>query len=312
MSLSIAIEKISHYFGYAYAEAWIVNIDDTKMLYKANWSKTEKASLFRKFQPLEYSVRKVGVMGKAWDEERILYFDDIYSSEFLCKENAERAGLTSVLLVPIFYNDQVIAMFNFFSDSPFSFEQISSDLLNKISKQIGSNIQKSRTDDELNRFFNLSPDLLCILGFDGQFKKINQAVTNLLGYTEKEMLKPNVTGFNNMNIGEIFSSEKVNYLKGESLVNYENKVITKSGKIKWLSWTAIPISEEAVIFAIAKDITEKKQMELERENILESISDCFYALDNEFNFNYINKPAQILLKRNAEELSILESRAVLR
>ena len=302
LSLSIAIEKISHYFGYAYAEAWIVNIDDTKMLYKANWSKTEKASLFRKFQPLEYSVRKVGVMGKAWDEERILYFDDIYSSEFLCKENAERAGLTSVLLVPIFYNDQVIAMFNFFSDSPFSFEQISSDLLNKISKQIGSNIQKSRTDDELNRFFNLSPDLLCILGFDGQFKKINQAVTNLLGYTEKEMLKPNVTGFNNMNIGEIFSSEKVNYLKGESLVNYENKVITKSGKIKWLSWTAIPISEEAVIFAIAKDITEKKQMELERENILESISDCFYALDNEFNFNYINKPAQILLKRNAEEL----------
>ena len=207
LSLSIAIEKIGHYFGYTYAEAWIVNIDDSKMLYKANWSKTEKASLFRKFQPLEYSVRKVGVMGKAWDEERILYFDDINASEFLCKENAERAGLTSVLLVPIFYNDQVIAMFNFFSDSPFSFEQISSNLLNKFSKQIGSNIQKSRTDDELNRFFNLSPDLLCILGFDGQFKKINQAVTNLLGYTEKEMLKPNVTGFNNLNIGEIFSTK---------------------------------------------------------------------------------------------------------
>ena len=37
LSLSIAIEKISHYFGYTYAEAWLVNIDDTKMLYKANW-----------------------------------------------------------------------------------------------------------------------------------------------------------------------------------------------------------------------------------------------------------------------------------
>jgi PAS domain S-box-containing protein len=86
------------------------------------------------------------------------------------------------------------------------------------------------------------------------------------------------------------------------LVNYENKLVTKSGKVKWLSWTAVPIPEEAVIFAVAKDITERKQMEIEREDILESISDCFYALDNDFNFTYINKPAQILLRKNAEEL----------
>jgi PAS domain S-box-containing protein len=302
LSLSIAIEKISHYFSYTYAEAWLVNIDDTKMLYKANWSKTEQASMFRIFQPLEFSVRGNGVMGKAWVEERILYFDDIINSEFLCKENAKRAGLNSVILVPIFYNDKVIAMFNFFSDKPFVFEQISSDLLNKISKQIGSNIQKSRTDDELNRFFNLSPDLLCIIGFDGYFKKINQAVSNLLGYSENEMLTQDIASIFNSDEDENFLGEWDKYQDGQSLVNYENKVITKSGKVKWLSWTAVPIPEEAVIFAVAKDITEKKQMELERENILESISDCFYALDNDFNFTYVNNPAQILLRKTADEL----------
>jgi PAS domain S-box-containing protein len=302
LSLSIAIEKISHHFGYAYAEAWLVNIDSTKMIYKANWSKTEKTAMFRTFHPLEHSVRGNGIMGKAWEEERILYFNSISDSEFLCKENAERAGLTSVLLVPIFYNDQVIAMFNFFNDKPFAFEQISSDLLNKISKQIGSNIQKSRTDDELNRFFNLSPDLLCIIGFDGYFKKINQAVSNFFGYSENEMLNRDVASFYNLNTGENFLGDKEKYLEGQSLVNYENKVVTKLGKVKWLSWTAVPIPEEAVIFAVAKDITEEKQMELERENILESISDCFYALDNDFNFTYLNKPAQIVLRKTAEEL----------
>jgi len=111
------------------------------MLYKANWAKNEKAALFRTKPPLEYSQRGIGVMGKSWEEKRILYFDDIQKSEFLSKEEAKRAGLTSVLLVPIFYNDRVIAMFNFFSEKPFSFEQISSDLINKISKQIGSDIQ---------------------------------------------------------------------------------------------------------------------------------------------------------------------------
>jgi PAS domain S-box-containing protein len=302
LSLSIAIEKISHFFGYTYAEAWLVNIDNTKMLYKANWSKNEQASLFRNIKPLEFSIRGNGVMGKAWEEERILYFDDINASEFLCKENAERAGLTCVLLVPIFYNGQVIAMFNFFSDIPFTFEQISSDLLNKISKQIGSNIQKSRTDDELNRFFNLSPDSLCIIGFDGYFKKINQAVSNVLGYTEKEMLKRNIASFIDLDQGSDFLFDLEKYFEGQSLVNYENRLITKSGKVIWVSWTAVPIPEEAVIFAVAKDITEKKQMELERENILDSISDCFYALDNDFNFTYINNPALILLKKSADEL----------
>lgn len=302
LSLSIAIEKICQYFGYAYAEAWLVNIDNSKMLYKANWSRTERASLFRTIQPMEFSVRGIGVMGKAWEEERILYFDDINASEFLCKENAERAGLSSVLLIPIFYNDQVIAMLNFFNNKPFTFEQISSDLLNKISKQIGSNIQKSRTDDELNRFFNLSPDLLCIIGFDGYFKKINQAVSNLLGFTDKEILRSDIASVFNSKEDVNFFGEWEGFLQGQSLVNHENMVITKSGKAKWLSWTAVPITEEAVIFAVAKDITDKKQMELERENILESISDCFYALDNDFNFTYINKPAQILLRKKANEL----------
>jgi PAS domain S-box-containing protein len=302
LTLSISVEKICQYFGYTYGEAWLVNIDDTKMLYKANCSRNEKAAMFRKFQPLEFSERGKGLMGKAWEEERILYFDDINASDFLCKENAKRAGLTSVLLIPIFYNDKVIAMFNFFSNKPFSFEQISSDLLNKISRQIGSNIQKSRTDDELNRFFNLSPDLLCIIGFDGYFKKVNQAVSNVLGYSEKEMLKKNIASIFNSSEDENFFGEWHKFLEGQSLVNYENIVITKSGKVKWLSWTAVPIPEEAVIFAVAKDITEKKQLALERENILESISDSFYALDNEFNFTYINNPAQILFRKTADEL----------
>ncbi len=302
LSLSIGIEKISNYLGYTYAEAWLVNIDDTKMLYKANWSKTEKAAKFRKALPLEFATRGNGVMGRAWSEKKILYFNDINKSEFLCKENADLAGLTSVLIVPIFYNDRVIALFNFFCDKPFVYEQISSDLLNRISKQIGSDIQKSRTDDELNRFFNLSPDLLCIIGFDGYFKKINQAVSNLLGYSESEMLRKDIASFYDPELEEKFLGGKDKFQEGHSLVNYEKNIVTKTGEMKWLSWTAVPIAEEGVIFAVAKDITEKKQMELERENILESISDCFYALDNDFNFTYINAPAQNLLRQSAEEL----------
>lgn len=302
LTLSICIEKISKYFGYTYAEAWLVNIDDTKMLYKANWADNDEAAKFRINPAMESSSRGKGIMGKSWLQKKILYIDDIQNSEFICKGNAEFAGLTSVLTLPIFYNDRVIAMFNFFNHKPFTFEQISSDLLNKISKQFGSNIQKSRTDDELNRFFNLSPDLLCIIGYDGYFKKVNQAVTKLLGYTEFELLRREISSFYPLETEEMFVGGNGKIQSGQNFANYENRIITKSGQLKWLAWTAVPIAEEGVIFAVAKDVTEKKQMELERENILESISDCFYALDNDFNFKYLNKPAQVLLKRASEEL----------
>lgn len=302
LSLSIVIEKISNYFKYAYAEAWLVNIDDTRMLFKANWAKDELKAKFRAFKSLDSVELGQGVIGKAWLEKKILYFNTIKELDSLSKENAEQAKLTSVLAVPIILNDRVIGLFTFFNDQPFTFNQISSDLLNKISKQIGSDIQKSRTEEELNRFFHISPDLLCISGFDGYYKKINQAVGSLLGYSEAELLASPISTF-------VYPAdlEKRNLIikrlkSGERLSNFENRYLTKSGEIKWLSWTAIPIVEEEVIFAVAKDITYKKQLEIERENILDSISDCFYALDKSFNFTYVNAAAQGLLQKSSEEL----------
>jgi PAS domain S-box-containing protein len=42
--------------------------------------------------------------------------------------------------------------------------------------------------DNFEKFFDLSPDLLCVAGYDGYLKKINPAVSKLLGYTNEELL----------------------------------------------------------------------------------------------------------------------------
>ena len=44
-------------------------------------------------------------------------------------------------------------------------------------------------------FFELSADLLCIAGFDGFFKKINPAVSQLLGYTNEELFSKPINDF---------------------------------------------------------------------------------------------------------------------
>jgi len=45
---------------------------------------------------------------------------------------------------------------------------------------------------ELDEFFDLSIDLLCIVGFDGYFKRVNAALARSLGYPPRELFSRSV------------------------------------------------------------------------------------------------------------------------
>ena len=49
--------------------------------------------------------------------------------------------------------------------------------------------------NKFEKFFDLSADLLCVAGFDGYFKRINPAVSALLGYSQKELLERPINDF---------------------------------------------------------------------------------------------------------------------
>ncbi|WP_323757652.1 PAS domain-containing sensor histidine kinase [Roseivirga sp.] len=121
-------------------------------------------------------------------------------------------------------------------------------------------------------FFKFSPDLLCIAGFDGFFKRINPAVSKLLGYTEEELLSRPIDDFIHPSDQNITSQYRENIKKGNPLLNYENRYIKKNGEIVWLAWTSMPLEDESLVYAIAKDITHKKKLEEERNALLASLS----------------------------------------
>lgn len=123
-----------------------------------------------------------------------------------------------------------------------------------------------------DNFFNISADLICIAGFDGYFKRINPAVSKLLGYSEEELYARPIHTFWYAPDAKITHETREEVYKNKPLLNFENRYLTKTGEIVWLSWTSMPVIEEKLVYAIAKNITHKKRIEEERNILLASLT----------------------------------------
>jgi PAS domain S-box-containing protein len=122
-------------------------------------------------------------------------------------------------------------------------------------------LRLGRAEEELNRIVTLSPDLLCVAGLDGYFKRVNPAFEETLGYTSRELLaRPFIEFVHPEDRGA--ASEEVARLRMDSPIsNFENRFLHKDGSYVWLAWKAVPAVEEGLIYAAARDVTESKRVE---------------------------------------------------
>jgi PAS domain S-box-containing protein len=119
---------------------------------------------------------------------------------------------------------------------------------------------------DLFHFFDLTPDLVCIASREGFFRHVNHAVPACLGYTREELMAVPIATFIHPDDKEITSRSRFNLLEGQPLTNFQNRYLTKKGSIVWLHWTSIFIPEKDLVFAIAKDVTLRKQSEQQVED----------------------------------------------
>ena len=115
---------------------------------------------------------------------------------------------------------------------------------------------------ELEHFFGLSLDMLCIAGFDGYFKLVNSAWEKTLGFTVEEMLSRPFEHFLHPDDREITAATyAAQVAEGRDVIEFENRYVRKDGSYRWLLWNARTVPEREVIYAVARDITERKRMD---------------------------------------------------
>ncbi|TDE16332.1 PAS domain S-box protein [Dyadobacter psychrotolerans] len=121
--------------------------------------------------------------------------------------------------------------------------------------------ESRKLEQEYNQIFDLAPDIICTVGLDGYFKKINPAMSELLEYSRDELLSRPIVKFIHPQDQVRIMAELEIKNKGTKTFYFENRCITKSGQVKWLAWTSTPATPEGLIFTVAKNITDKKELE---------------------------------------------------
>ena len=172
---------------------------------------------------------------------------------------------------------------------------------------------RKKAEVERDRFFILSLDLVCIVDFEGKFKRLNPAWETTLGYTLEEVENQPFINFVHPDDRQETTAEAAKVYDGTEVQFFENRYRCKDGSYKWLSWKVRPETEQKLMYAVARDITESKQAMVQLQQttaqlasseeqfrqqsnllqlLIDSIGDGIIAADEKGNFVLFNPAAQ--------------------
>lgn len=161
---------------------------------------------------------------------------------------------------------------------------------------------RQRAVRELDRFFTLTPDMLCLADFNGRFKRLNPAWERTLGFTKQELMAKPFMEFVHPDDRLRTTQEYERQSKGKEAICFENRYLRADGTYCWLMWNARPVAREGIIVASARDVTARKAAELERDQFFALSGDLMCIVGFDARFKRVNPAVERTLGYSAEEL----------
>jgi PAS domain S-box-containing protein len=258
------LEAICTALDWEHGALWTIDREADVLRCAHIW--TTPSAVFRAFDAISRAstfARGVGLPGRVWASGRAAWIPDVVQDpNFPRAPIAAREGLHAAFGFPVMLRDEVLGVMEFFSRQIRTPDDDLLSMLTSIGHQIGLFADRRRAQEELDRFFMLSLDMLCVAGFDGYFKRVNPAWRRLLGYSEADLLSRPFMDFVHPDDREATIAESRKQIdRGQEVVYFENRYFHKDGTLRWLMWTSTPCPEQQVVYAAARDITDRKAAE---------------------------------------------------
>lgn len=256
--------------------------------------------------------------GSVWAKSGPVWILDVTRQvDFPRAASAAEDGLHSAFACPVIVGEQTQGVIEFFNTS---IKEPDADLLEMtetVAGHLGQFIERKFTEEQLHQsveqltdFFHNATIGLHWVGPDATIIKVNQAELELLGYSRDEYVGRSIRDFH---ADEDVISDILDRLQaGKNLRDYPARLVCKDGSIKEVLIDSSVMWKDGQFIhtrCFTRDVTDRNQAEIklreqeqQTRSILESITDAFFAVDQQWRFTYINSQAERLIRRKADFL----------
>lgn len=239
------------------------NTDETVLTMYA-WSRSAMAECAIEDKPIVYPVETTGLWGEAVRQRRPILTNDYAAPNPWIRGLPDgHVALTRHMNVPIFDGDRIVIVAGV-GNKATDYDDTDVRQLTLLMAEMWRIVQRQRAEealhaktDELDRFFSVALDLLCIAGTDGTLHRVNQAWERSLGYSQTEL-----QGRNFMDL--VHSDDRENTLRAigrlsadQQVLDFVNRYRCKDGTYRSVEWRSTPVGK--LVYAAARDVTERER-----------------------------------------------------
>ena len=257
------LKQLVEFGDFKLAEAWMVD-GIAEQIQLETWYSDTPVNYYNKQKAKNaYNIGE-GLPGIAWATKTIQHWTDVQEQDLEIIKRQElvaETGINAAIGLPLIHNDELLGVLIFGYDKENEINPAFFKLAETIQYQLGSEIRNKQREEQMDQIFNFAPDMICVMGNDGLFRRINPSGCSLLEYSQDEIIGKQALTFIHPDDLEHSTAELASLASGNSTINFENRFISKTGKVFWFSWTATPYTEKGLLFCIGKNITDKKILE---------------------------------------------------
>ncbi|RXK59675.1 PAS domain S-box protein [Lacibacter luteus] len=265
-NLQLALQKLRKFTKWDLCEFWLPSYDGVYLKsevvdYADNLDKQAMEEYFVATKQFDFPIldyvepEQISALKPYWIEDL-----SKSSLEFKRFKQMQNCGLQTSLIIPVVNENKVTCCLALMSRSLKSYNRHELNLINTMANLFGAEVSKQVNSSMLNNFFLISRDILTIAGMDGRYIRVNPAFVEFSGYTAEEAKSIHPLSYVHDFDKPAVYNKLLELSEGKSIDYFENRIVTKDGKTKWLAWTATPLIDEGIVIASHRDITSQKEM----------------------------------------------------
>lgn len=140
-----------------------------------------------------------------------------------------------------------------------------------ITKETDDQLELEKAKDDLNKILEFSLDMICMVDAKGCFVEVSAASEKILGYKPQELIGKALIDYVHPDDKENTQQTANKVMEGHKVNTFENRYVRKDGSTVQIEWTAAWNAKNKMRCGVARDVTERKLVEIKLKEMNDSL-----------------------------------------